>query len=140
MPVPRAPQAGWAVPPGVRSPGSPRCAAALGAPLLAPHAPDDQLADGLSDDGGPLPPSDAFPMGTDLLGRDLLSRLLFGARTSLLIGVVANGVAVLIGTAVGMTAGYVRGPAGGALMRLTDLMAAFPALLLAIALAALLHH
>lgn len=112
-------------------------AAALFAPYLAPHDPDAQLTDGLSDDGSPLPPSATFLLGTDLLGRDLLARLLFGARTSLIIGVVANGVAVLIGTAVGVVAGYVRGRTGNAIMRFTDLMMAFPALLLAIALAAI---
>jgi peptide/nickel transport system permease protein len=113
--------------------------AALFAPWLAPHNPDDQLADGLADDGSPLPPSAHFLLGTDLLGRDLLSRLLFGARTSLIIGVVANGAAVLIGAAVGVLAGTVRGRTGGAMMRVTDLMMAFPALLLAIALAAIFH-
>lgn len=112
-------------------------AAAVFAPWLAPHNPDDQLADGLADDGSPLPPSHEFPLGTDLLGRDLLARLLFGARTSLLIGVVANGAAVLVGTAIGVVAGYARGRTGAVIMRLTDLMMAFPALLLAIALAAI---
>jgi peptide/nickel transport system permease protein len=111
--------------------------AAVFAPYLAPHGPDVQLAEGLSDDGGPLPPSITFPLGTDLLGRDLLARLLFGARTSLIIGVLANGIAVVLGTSIGVTAGYLRGAIGNLLMRLTDLMMAFPALLLAIALAAI---
>ncbi|TIS81373.1 MAG: ABC transporter permease, partial [Mesorhizobium sp.] len=63
-------------------------------------------------------------------------RILYGARTSLIIGIVANGVALFIGTLVGVTAGYFRGWVGSALMRFTDLMMAFPALLLAICLAA----
>lgn len=111
---------------------------ALAAPLLSPYAPDDQLFDGLTLEGAPVPPGPAYLLGTDTLGRDLLSRLLYGARTSLIIGVVANGTAVLIGLLVGMTAGYLRGTAGTLLMRFTDLMMAFPALLLAIVLAALL--
>ncbi|MDH3664958.1 MAG: ABC transporter permease, partial [Alphaproteobacteria bacterium] len=61
----------------------------------------------------------------------------YGARTSLIIGIVANGVAVLIGAVLGVTAGYLGGWIGGAIMRFTDLMMAFPALLLAIALAAI---
>jgi peptide/nickel transport system permease protein len=112
---------------------------ALAAPWLAPYAPDDQLSDGLSDEGAPLPPSHAYLLGTDTLGRDLLSRLLFGARTSLVIGLVANGTAVAIGLAIGVVAGYARGWPSVLLMRFTDLMMAFPALLLAITLAALLH-
>ena len=113
-------------------------AAALFAPWLAPYAPDNQLFDGLSLEGAPLPPSHEFLLGTDTLGRDLLSRLIYGARTSLLIGLVANGTAVMIGLAVGVLAGYFTGLTGGVLMRFTDLMTAFPALLLAIVLAALL--
>lgn len=109
------------------------------APWVAPYNPDDQLFDGLTIEGAPLPPGGQFLMGTDTLGRDLFSRLLFGARTSLVIGIVANGAAVLIGTAVGLLAGFVRGWLGALLMRFTDLMMAFPALLLAIALAALLR-
>lgn len=112
---------------------------ALAAPLIAPYAPDNQLFDGLTLEGAPIGPNNAFLLGTDTLGRDLLTRLLFGARTSLIIGVVANGVAVTIGLGVGMLAGYLRGPIGNALMRFTDLMMAFPALLLAIVLAALFH-
>ncbi|MGI3900652.1 MAG: ABC transporter permease [Janthinobacterium lividum] len=113
--------------------------AALFAPWLAPFSPDDQPFDGLSIEGGPLPPGPVYWLGTDTLGRDLLSRLLFGARTSLVIGLVANGVAVAIGMAVGIVGGYQGGWIGTALMRFTDLMMAFPALLLAIVLAALLH-
>jgi peptide/nickel transport system permease protein len=112
---------------------------AIAAPLVAPYDPAAQLFDGLTLEGSPLPPNFHFLLGTDLLGRDLLSRLLFGARTSLIIGVVANGIAVAIGAVVGITAGFFRGIAGMALMRFTDLMMAFPALLLAIVLAALFH-
>jgi peptide/nickel transport system permease protein len=112
---------------------------ALCAPWIAPYSPDDQPFDGLSPEGAPLPPSLQYWLGTDTLGRDLLSRLLFGARTSLLIGLLSNGVAVLIGMIVGIVAGYMSGFFGNLLMRFTDLMMAFPALLLAIVLAALLH-
>lgn len=112
-------------------------AGAIMAPLIAPYAPQDQLFDGLTLEGAPLPPDARFLFGTDLLGRDLFSRILYGARTSLIIGVVANGVALTIGTLVGVTAGFFRGWIGSVLMRLTDLMMAFPALLLAICLAAI---
>ncbi len=112
--------------------------AAIAAPWLAPFAPDNQMFDGLTLEGAPMPPGEQFLLGTDTLGRDLLSRLLYGARTSLIIGLVANGTAVTIGLFVGVTAGYMRGWVGGTLMRFTDLMMAFPALLLAIVLAAIL--
>jgi peptide/nickel transport system permease protein len=114
-------------------------AAALLAPVLAPFAPDNQMFDGLSLEGAPLPPGGPYLLGTDTLGRDLYSRLLYGARTSLIIGLVANGVAVLIGVGVGILAGYLGGSIGNLLMRFTDLMMAFPALLLAIVLATLLR-
>lgn len=109
---------------------------AVFAPWLTAYDPNEQLFDGLTLEGAPLPPNAAFWLGTDLLGRDLLTRILYGARTSLIIGVVANGTALFIGTLVGVAAGYFRGWIGGALMRFTDLMMAFPALLLAICLAA----
>jgi peptide/nickel transport system permease protein len=111
---------------------------ALAAPLIAPFDPDNQLFEGLSLEGAPLAPGGDFLLGTDTLGRDLFSRLLYGARTSLLIGLVANGIAVSIGLFIGIVAGYLRGFFGTLLMRFTDLMMAFPALLLAIVLAALL--
>lgn len=107
------------------------------APWIAPYDPAEQHFDGLTIEGAPLPPNADFWLGTDLLGRDLFSRILYGAQTSLIIGVVANGLALLIGTLVGITAGYFRGWIGNILMRFTDLMMAFPALLLAICLAAI---
>lgn len=110
---------------------------AILAPWIAPYAADEQLFDGLTIEGAPLPPGGAFLLGTDLLGRDLFTRILYGARTSLIIGVAANGMALVIGTVIGLTAGYFRGWIGAILMRFTDLMMAFPALLLAICLAAI---
>jgi len=112
---------------------------AVAAPLIAPYNPDEQMFDGLTLEGAPMPPSAQFLLGTDTLGRDLFSRLLYGARTSLVIGLVANGIAVAIGLLIGILSGYMRGLVGNALMRFTDLMMAFPALLLAIVLAALLR-
>jgi len=110
---------------------------AAAAPLIAPYGPAEQLFEGLTIEGAPLPPNSQFLLGTDLLGRDLLSRLIYGARTSLVIGIVANGIAVSIGAFVGIVAGFFRGFLATVLMRFTDLMMAFPALLLAIVLAAL---
>lgn len=111
---------------------------AIAAPIIAPYDPSEQFFDGLTLEGSPLPPNNRFWFGTDTNGRDQFSRLLYGAQTSLLIGIVANGLAVLIGTTLGLVAGYVRGYVGTAIMRLTDLMMAFPPLLLAIAMAAIL--
>ncbi len=113
-------------------------AMALLAPLITPYNPNEQFFDGLTLEGSPLPPSQRFWFGTDTNGRDQFSRLLFGAQTSLMIGILANGLAVLIGTLLGVIAGYARGFLGAVIMRFTDLMIAFPPLLLAIALAAVL--
>jgi peptide/nickel transport system permease protein len=110
---------------------------AVAAPVIAPYSPQEQFFDGLTLEGSPLPPNERFWLGTDLLGRDLLSRMIYGARTSLLVGLLANGIAVLAGTLIGITAGFLRGVVGSILMRATDLMMAFPALLLAITIAAL---
>ena len=110
---------------------------AVFAPWLMPHDPFAQNFEGLTLTGAPKPPGGDFSLGTDLLGRDLASRLILGTRTSLIIGVVANGIAVVLGATVGITAGYFGGWTGAILMRLTDLIMAFPALLLAIVLAAI---
>ncbi|MBF6595148.1 MAG: ABC transporter permease, partial [Thermaceae bacterium] len=82
---------------------------ALLAPWLAPKDPSQQFFDGLTLEGKPLPPGGQFLLGTDTLGRDLLSRLIWGARASMLVGLIANGAAVLIGALVGASAGYFRG-------------------------------
>jgi peptide/nickel transport system permease protein len=112
--------------------------AGLAASLIAPYDPNEQFFDGLTLEGSPLPPSLRFWFGTDTNGRDQFSRLLFGAQTSILIGVLANGIAVTLGSLLGVTAGYLRGWIGASIMRFTDLMMAFPPLLLAIALTAIL--
>ncbi len=110
---------------------------AVFAPALAPHDPAAQFQDGLSQLGAPLPPGGKFPLGTDDLGRDLLSRLIYGARVSLIIGLLANGLAVVIGVTVGAVSAYAGGIVGTVLMRLTDITMAFPVLLFAIALIAI---
>jgi ABC-type dipeptide/oligopeptide/nickel transport system permease subunit len=83
-----------------------------------------------------LPPGGAHPLGTDDLGRDVLSRLLHGARLSLAIGVSARVLSTTIGVTLGLLAGYFRGPVEALIMRATDLLLAFPSLLLLIAVAA----
>ena len=112
--------------------------AALLAPWVTPYDPNEQFFDGLTLEGSPLPPNKRFLLGTDLLGRDLYTRLVYGARTSLIIGIAANAAAVLVGTLLGIIAGYLGGWVGNLIMRFTDLMMAFPALLLAIALSSIL--
>ena len=109
---------------------------AIAAPWLTAYDPNDQLFDGLTLEGAPMPPGGAYILGTDLLGRDLLTRILYGARTSLIIGIVANGVALLIGTLVGVTAGFFRGWIDTVIMRMMDVILAFPSLLLALVLVA----
>src|SRR5699024_1422739 len=88
---------------------------AIFAPWLTPYGMNEQSFDGLSLQGAPLPPTHEYLLGTDLLGRDLLTRLLYGARTSLIVGIVANGAAIIIGTTVGLLAGFFRGWAESAL-------------------------
>src|SRR6266487_1628708 len=117
---------------------------AILAPVLSPHDPTEQFRDGLTLDGQPMPSTllttggARFPIGTDANGRDLLSRILYGARISLLVGVLANLMAVAIGTLVGSVAAYFGGWVETLLMRFTDMMMAFPTLLLAMTLVAIL--
>ena len=107
----------------------------LFAPLLAPHDPMEQhIMEGLTDDGAPVPPCAQFPLGTDRLGRDVLSRLLYGSRVSLKVGVVANTIILCIGVLFGLIAGYYGGWIDQIMLRLVDLILSFPFLLLVIAL------
>jgi dipeptide transport system permease protein len=80
----------------------------------------------------------AHPLGTDAIGRDMLSRLIHGARLSLVIGLAVVTLSVLIGTVLGLTAGYFRGPLEIAIMRLMDIILTLPSLLLAIVIVAIL--
>jgi peptide/nickel transport system permease protein len=107
---------------------------ALLAPLLAPHDPTVQFDDGLTLIGAPVSHSAKFPLGTDFEGRDVLSRLLYGARLSLTISLTGNLLAVLVGVTLGAVAAWWRGLIGTLIMRFTDVMLAFPSLLLALAL------
>lgn len=84
------------------------------------------------------PPSASHLMGTDDLGRDVLSRVIFGARTSLLAGVISVGIAVILGLPLGLISGFYRGRLDDLLMRITDAMLSFPFLVLALAIAAVL--
>jgi len=111
---------------------------AILAPWIAPHDPTKQYDSGLTMQGMPVGPSHEFWLGTDTLGRDLLSRLMYGARVSLVVGVLANGFALVLGVIFGLTAGYFRGWAETLLMRMTDVMMAFPIILLAVALVSVL--
>jgi dipeptide transport system permease protein len=112
---------------------------AVFAPWIAPHDPIEQFRDSLL-----VPPAwyDAgslrFPLGTDDIGRDMLSRLMFGARYSLLIGLIVVVLSTSVGVAVGLAAGFVGGLVDTIVMRLMDIMLALPSLLLAIAIVAIL--
>ena len=108
---------------------------AAGAPFLAPHDPTRAVA---ATYGEPAPPSRDFPLGTDMLGRDVLSRIIYGARISLIVGVAGMLMTMTIGVAIGLTAGFFRGAVDAVLMRFTDVMLTLPALLLAMALVAVL--
>lgn len=105
------------------------------APLLAPYDPDAQGADIVATRF--LAPSPQHPMGTDRFGRDVLSRVLYGARISLLIGFLAVTIAMTLGTAVGALAGYVRGWIDPLAMRIVDLLLSFPRLVLLVTVSAL---
>lgn len=109
---------------------------ALAAPWLAPY-PGDATAD-VHPGRALLPPSRAHLFGTDELGRDLLSRVLFGSRISLTVGVIAIGLALLIGVPIGLAAGFFGGTVDEVLMRVCDVFMSFPPLLLSVAICAML--
>jgi peptide/nickel transport system permease protein len=107
--------------------------AAVFAPLLAPYDPLKQdLSSALA------PPAGAHLLGTDNNGRDVLARVIWGTRVSLVAGLVSVAIATLAGCAIGLAAGYWRGQIDGVLMRLIDAVLSFPALVLALALGAVL--
>lgn len=108
---------------------------ALAAPWLAPHDPTRAVA---ATYGAPGPPSRAFPFGTDELGRDVLSRVIWGARISLTVGLAGMVMTMTIGVAIGLCAGLFGGAVDFLLMRMTDVMLTLPGLLLAMALVAVL--
>jgi peptide/nickel transport system permease protein len=114
---------------------------AICAPLIAKavgHGPNQQFpTTGLTIAGLPRPPSRMFFFGTDDLGRDLMVRVAYGARISLLVGVAATGLAVVLGVVVGIVAGYFGGHTDSLLARLMDVVLSFPLLLFAIALVAI---
>lgn len=112
---------------------------AISANLIAPHDPFTQYRDAILQppvwmDGG----SSAFLLGTDDVGRDILSRLIYGARLSLFVGVIVVTLSLAVGIFMGITAGYFGGFYENVIMRLMDIMLAMPSLLLAMAIVAIL--
>ncbi|RLM23428.1 dipeptide ABC transporter permease DppC [Brenneria alni] len=110
---------------------------AVGANVLAPHAPSEQFRDALLNppvwqEGG----SWKFILGTDDVGRDVLSRLMYGARLSLLVGCLVVVLSLIVGVIFGLLAGYFGGVVDGLIMRIVDIMLALPSLLLALVLVA----
>ena len=105
--------------------------AALFAPVLAPY--DPEAIAGLF----AAPPSAEFLLGTDQIGRDMLSRLLYAARISLLVGILATVISTAIGTALGLAAGYFGGWVDIVIMRFTDMVMSFPYILLVLVAAAI---
>ena len=105
---------------------------ALAAPLLAPHPPDEvDLARRLQ------PPGEVHPLGTDDAGRDVLSRMIYGTRVSLLVGVLATMLSLVVGSTLGGIAGYYGGAADWVVSRLIEVILCFPFLLLVLAIVAL---
>lgn len=108
---------------------------AIGAPLLAPYDPAAYDVKRILH-----PPTREHPLGTDQIGRDVLSRMLYGARVSLVVGFVAVGIAIMIGTAVGVVAGYYGGVADSIIMLgVVDVMLTFPRFFLLLAVIAMLQ-
>jgi len=114
-------------------------ALALGADVVSPHSPNEQFRDAtLTPPAWHPEGTRRFLLGTDPVGRDILSRLIHGTRLSLLIGTISVAISLTFGAALGLVAGYFRGSVDVAIMRLMDVMLALPSLLLAIAVVAIL--
>jgi ABC-type dipeptide/oligopeptide/nickel transport system permease subunit len=110
------------------------------APLISPYDPIQQFRqEGLTDLGAPRPPNSKFWLGTDGVGRDLLSRILWGGRMSLGIGIAASATAVVIALVVGGVAGYLGGKADFLIMRVVDLVLSFPTFFLILLLVTMLR-
>jgi dipeptide transport system permease protein len=112
---------------------------AIFADFIAPHAPNQQYRDALLQPpfwqtGGEL----RFPLGTDAIGRDMMSRLIYGARYSLFIGCIVVSISLVVGIFLGLVAGFYRGKVDTFIMRIMDVVLAFPSLLLALVLVAIL--
>ena len=107
---------------------------AVFAPAIAPADPYEAVMD-----NSLLPPDGQHLCGTDKLGRDVLSRVIYGTRSSLSMTLILVGVIFVVGTGLGILAGYFGGALDAVIMRITDVFLSFPPLLLAIALVALLH-
>lgn len=105
---------------------------AILAPIIAPYEPSAQGATRL------LPTSAEHLMGTDELGRDVFSRIIFGARTSLYVGLLSVSLASVVGITIGVLAGFIGGTFDNTIMRVIDIIFAFPTLVLAIVIAGLL--
>jgi peptide/nickel transport system permease protein len=110
---------------------------AVAAPVLAPYDPYERVAITILDIY--QPPSAAHPLGTDDGGGDVLSKLMYGARVSLIVGFAAAFISLLIGGAIGLVAGYLGGRVGGLLMRITDVFLVIPDLALLIVIVAVLR-
>ena len=107
--------------------------AALLAIVWSPYSPTQQDIRNLL-----KPPSPAHPLGTDELGRDTLTRVMFGAQASLEVGIIAVGISLFVGSALGLVAGYLRGLTDAVIMRIMDGLLALPTLVLALAITAML--
>ncbi len=112
---------------------------AIGADIISPHSPNEQFRDAtLAPPAWHAEGTRRFVLGTDPVGRDILSRLIHGTRLSLLIGTISVAISLSLGAILGLAAGYFRGVVDVSIMRLMDVMLALPSLLLAIAVVAIL--
>lgn len=111
---------------------------ALSAPLIAQQHPNENGVFRAFVSDGKIAPSLAHPMGTDDLGRDMLSLIIYGSRISIRIGFFSVGFAIIIGVVLGAVAGYIGGATDNIIMRLMDIMLAFPSILLALVIVAVI--